>query len=1074
MSSVLKRLRAAISRRDKVYSNSDSRAYGRYTIKYTSQDDVTSLYRNESEELSHSSKQRRNSRDDDEYMLCFENDPYKESDQRLSYDSPFDLDKLIHWLDDEEAQEEYWNAYNGLYGDDVEQAEPIAMFLKPEPDEIKHYGTPHEGMTPHSGRYKYGSGAHPGQHEEWFAGFGEDAHDLYKRYNGYYSKYIRDLKKSGLTDAQIAKGMGIDTKTLTARRSMSNEEYRAAQASEVARILASDPTISNVAIGRIMGIGESQVRNLRRPEYIKNADKLLTLANTLKERVDEKGYIDVGSGSEEWLNVRSSRLQNALSVLKEQGYTVETINVEQVGNKGKYTTIQVLAKPGETKSSIWKNKDKITTVKDFDIDENGTMLGLKYEPKSIDSKRVYVRFAEDGGLEKDGSIELRRGVEDISLGDSKYAQVRIAVDGTHYMKGVAVYSDDIPDGYDVVYNTHKSKGTPLMLDDPKSDNQVFKHLKIDKNTGKINMENPFGATIKPGETGQRTYIDENGKRQVSVINKVYDQGDWGDWKKTISSQMLSKQPLMVARKQLDLAYNSKKAEYDSILSLTNPIVKKHLLEEFADSCDAAAVDLKAAALPRQASHVIIPIKGMKDDEAYCPRLNTGDRVILIRYPHAGTFEIPSLTINNNHKLAKSIIGTDSKDAIGISAATAARLSGADFDGDTVLVIPNNNGSLRTSKPLRGLVGFDPQEAYPGYKGMHEMTSTEKQREMGKVSNLITDMTIMGASEDDIAKAVRHSMVVIDAEKHKLNYKKSFVDNGIADLYKRYQGKSTGGASTLISKASGPYRVDERKEGEWYTDPKTGATKKRYYDPVTGKKLYTPTGRTYIDKKGKEVVAQQESTKMAETDDARKLLSKGGIGTPMERAYADYANNMKDLGNKARLAYLAVETPKVDRGAREVYSAEVKSLREKLAKAKYHSPLERQAQILATEQVEAQIRSNPGYLEDKDALKKLKGQALRGARDRFGGGKELINITDREWEAINAGAIPATTLSDIMKNSDSNRLKQLAMPKANRGLTTSQERLIKTMNTRGYTLAEIAGQLGVSTSTVYSVINPEKK
>ena len=250
-------------------------------------------------------------------------------------------------------------------------------------------------------------------------------------------------------------------------------------------------------------------------------------------------------------------------------------------------------------------------------------------------------------------------------------------------------------------------------------------------------------------------------------------------------------------------------------------------------------------------------------------------------------------------------------------------------------------------------------------------------------------------------------------------------------------------------------------------------RRKYIDETTGEKLYTPTGRTYINKKGKEVVAQQLSTKMYEAKDARTLLSNNGIGTPIERAYANYANSMKELGNKARLAYLEVKSPKVDRGAKEAYATEVKSLREKLAIAKYHSPLERQAQILATEQVEAQIRANPSIKDDKDALKKLKGQALRGARDRFGGGKELINITDREWEAINAGAVPATTLSDIMKNSDSNRLKQLAMPKANYGITASQERLIKSMDRRGYGLSEIAGQLGVSTSTIYNILNPNK-
>lgn len=44
--------------------------------------------------------------------------------------------------------------------------------------------------------------------------------------------------------------------------------------------------------------------------------------------------------------------------------------------------------------------------------------------------------------------------------------------------------------------------------------------------------------------------------------------------------------------------------------------------------------------------------------------------------------------------------------------------------------------------------------------------------MGVISNLITDMTLRGADEKELARAVKHSMVVIDAEKHGLDYKRS--------------------------------------------------------------------------------------------------------------------------------------------------------------------------------------------------------------------------------------------------------------------------------------------------------------
>ena len=63
-------------------------------------------------------------------------------------------------------------------------------------------------------------------------------------------------------------------------------------------------------------------------------------------------------------------------------------------------------------------------------------------------------------LDKDGVIEIRSGVDDLSLGDSHYAQVRILVDGNTYLKGMAVYSDDLPDGVDVMFNTNKKKRHP--------------------------------------------------------------------------------------------------------------------------------------------------------------------------------------------------------------------------------------------------------------------------------------------------------------------------------------------------------------------------------------------------------------------------------------------------------------------------------------------------------------------------------------------------------------------------------------------------------------------------------------
>lgn len=165
------------------------------------------------------------------------------------------------------------------------------------------------------------------------------------------------------------------------------------------------------------------------------------------------------------------------------------------------------------------------------------------------------------------------------------------------LAAMAVYSDDLPDGVDVMFNTNKKKGTPTS--------DVLKKVKDDP-------DNPFGSLIKAG--GQSYYIDSDGNRQLSLINKRAEEGDWGEWADKLPSQFLSKQSLSLVNKQLNLAASDKMAEFDEICSLTNPTVKKSLLKSFADDCDSAAVHLQAAALPRQKYQVILPITSMKDNE----------------------------------------------------------------------------------------------------------------------------------------------------------------------------------------------------------------------------------------------------------------------------------------------------------------------------------------------------------------------------------------------------------------------------------------------------------------------------
>lgn len=676
----------------------------------------------------------------------------------------------------------------------------------------------HYGMPRRSGRYPWGSGDNPYQH------------------SGDFLSRIEELKNQGLSETEIAKSMGLTTTQYRTQKSLAKDERRALEVATAKGLREKGYSLNEIA--EKMGYSnDSSIRSLLNENSEARMNQAKKTAEFLKEQIDKKGMIDVGTGVERELGISKEKLNQALYILEMEGYPVYGGGVPQVTNPGKQTNIKVICPPGTEHKEIY-NFENVHSVTDYVSHDGGDTFDTFVYPKSMDSSRLQIRYAEEGGVQKDGVVEIRRGVEDLSLGGSHYAQVRILVDDTRYIKGMAIYSDDLPDGVDVVFNTNKKLGTP------KSD--VLKKITDDP-------ENPFGSLIKAG--GQSYYTDANGQRQLSLINKRAEEGDWGEWSDHLPSQFLSKQSMTLIKKQLGLAAADKQAEYDEICSLTNPTVKKALLKSFADDCDSAAVHLQAAALPRQKYQVILPITTMKDNEVYAPNYKNGEQVALIRFPHGGTFEIPVLTVNNKHPDAKRILG-NAKDAVGINSKVAERLSGADFDGDTVMVIPTGGKvKITATSPLRGLEGFDPKTEYgpDTYKGRTVKAMRNTQTEMGKISNLITDMTLKGATEDELARAVRHSMVVIDAEKHHLDYKQSEVDNGIASLKKKYQGtvdedgKYHEGAATLISRAKSETSVLKRKGSP-------------IINPDTGEQSYKEVYEEYVDKNGKTRVRTQAALK----------------------------------------------------------------------------------------------------------------------------------------------------------------------------------------------------------------------
>ncbi len=972
---------------------------------------------------------------------------------------------------------------------------------------LAHYGTPR-----HSGRYPWGSGDNPYQRNADFVG------------------QVHKMKDRGMTPTQIAYAMGMNTSTFRKKLANAKDEMRAYEVAEMYRLY--DKGLSRSAVARRMGINESTLRGYENKGVERRMTATAKNADLLQKAVDKNGYIDVGVGMEHHLGITKHSLGNALNMLKEKGYSLQDVRYEQMGT-GKVTTFKVLCKPGTTWAEVMKNRDKIKLPVDL-YSEDGEVIRQIEAPVSISSKRIAIRYPNDdgligndgqrykdndpnplGGLAKDGVIELRRGVADIDLNKARYAQVRIAVDGTHYLKGMAVYGDNMPDGVDIIFNTNKKVTTPMInKDDP--DHSVLKPMKRDKN-GNIDMSNPFGANIKDDDDdlirAQRHYKDADGVEHQSALNIVSEEGTWNTWSKNLASQFLSKQPTNLAKQQLDLAYKIAEDEFKEIASYDNPTVRAKMLEDFAGLTDSKSVHLKAAALPRQATCVILPLTNTSDTEIYAPQFRDGEQVALVRYPHTGPFETPILTVNNNNKEAKRVFGSNPIDAVGINAKVAERLSGADFDGDTVLVLPTENVNIRgtaNNRPsaYKSLDDFDAKKLYPKYPGMHIMTDQEKGQEMGSVSNLITDMTLKGASPSEICRAVKHSMVVIDAQKHELNWKQSEQDFGIPQLKAKYQGGERRGASTFISRSTSDMYVDERKqkapskmtpdeykrylEGEIIWTP----TNRQRKDDKPNRKLLTKDEKKILDEGSNEQKRQlirqlysdgrmklgttnvQEKVQKGAEYDPYELLSRNEQGqtTRMELIYANYARKMKDLAKQARaMARQEVDIP-YDPEMRKLYKKEYEQLKAAIAKAESNSPLERQAQLIANTKFAAIKYNNPDM--DKEHLKREKGRQLDIARKTVGAKKYLIGaseenpLTERMWEAISKGAITPTMMRQVLKNADMGRVRELAMPRTSTGISPAKLSLAKQMLKNGYSQADVADQLDISRSKLVKAIGTE--
>ncbi len=925
----------------------------------------------------------------------------------------------------------------------------------------------HTGVKRKSGRYPWGSGEHPYQDEPWFTGWGE----LTKKYS----------------TKEIADQFGMSMKELRYRYSYAKDAKKAGDIAH-AKELRYTRQMSPKAIAEKMGVSESTVNAWLKPGADERLRETRDLADKLVERAKmnkDVPAIDVGKGVSNVLGVNPTKLEASLTILKDEGYLIIKKPVTNPQNISKNTEMMFLYVPDKSYDKLSEeekvkkafrdislNLDKIEPPYDVHVDENGkTHIGIE-PPKSISSDRVMIDWNDP----RDGLISIKRGVKDLSIGDDQYAQVRIAVDDTHYLKGMAVYADpkEFPPGIDIIAHTPKSDKKYVKMSPDDEAKQFLKPMKKNPD-GTVDKEDPFGAQIKAG--GQLHYEDENGKTQLGCVNKVNEQGQWSDWAsaKTLASQVLSKQDHKLAERQLELYRAQMNEQYEEIMNISNPVVRRKELIDFAEECDKAAVHMKAAALPGQSVCVILPGITLREDECYAPGYKDGDKLALIRYPHSGKHEIPVLTVNNRNKECREMIGTNVPDALCMNPKAAEKLSGADFDGDTVVVIPNNKRVIESAPQLKSLEGFDTKDAYPGYKGMPVIKHETQQNEMGRITNLITDMNLIGAPPDEMARAVKYSMVIIDSEKHKLNYKACYEEMRIDELKRKYQMKENGkygGSGTIVSKASGEAHIPE-KEWQGKIDPETGekiwryTEKRKTVDPETGRwKWYGPKHPKY-DPEGE--LKKMKSTNMAEHKDAMELVSKDRY--PTELVYAKHANEMKRMANEARLASLKVEDTPYDPQAAKTYEREVESLKEKVNVAKVNAVLERRAVRVTDVIVADRMKNYPERYNNKTPdgkahLSKLRKQVLEQQRAILNK-SSAFEINEREWQAIQAGALKKTKLEEVINRADQSCVKKLAFPdNSNKTkMTDANIARAKAMLNSGFTQAEVAEMFGISTTTL---------
>ena len=206
--------------------------------------------------------------------------------------------------------------------------------------ELYHYGMPRR-----SGRYPWGSGDDPYQH------------------SGDFISRVQELRKQGMSEAEIAKAVGLENTTqLRTHYSNAINQRRSDQIARVRSMLADGKSQAEVA--REIGINESTLRSLLNERSAARTNAAQNTADFLRQQIKEKGLIDVGTGVERELGISREKLNQALQILQDEGYSVYGGGVPQVTNPGKQTNIKVLCPPGTEHKEIY-DFENVHTITDY-------------------------------------------------------------------------------------------------------------------------------------------------------------------------------------------------------------------------------------------------------------------------------------------------------------------------------------------------------------------------------------------------------------------------------------------------------------------------------------------------------------------------------------------------------------------------------------------------------------------------------------------------------------------------------------------------------------------------------------